>query len=329
MLVLRRRVLDRLHADPAGGMAGAIKDEVVNLVMALASAAGVAGRSGGGSSSRDGGSISNSVSTTTGGQLFGRSGSNQYGHETIPLSTATDEEWGWEDDDYGPNLELSQVGGDDAKEEEDLALAIAMSLSESKNSGSSPVSGGEKVKGASAVPSKSGFTSATTHAKYIKSNKQTSSAMGIGRNQQQTTSPKPEYTSEASSSTGGNSIEDLLGRIGSNGGPVITSFGQLPKTAPYKPKGPAPKKEDDTNDIFASMGLSSYPSKPAGRAGGIGIPNAPVITYKPSSLSGGSQTSTAKVPESAPSPSLVADTLDEETDANWGDDEDLDDLLDD
>jgi len=109
--------------------------------------------------------------------------------------------------------------------------------------------------------------------------------------------------------------------MGGSGGPVITSFGQKPKQI-SKPK-PVPKK-DDSDDIFASMGmgLASYtPSKQS-------RPAAP--------STGGWQAqsrtqSAVSAPKSAPLPSsLLADALDDDGDADsWGDDGDLDDLLDD
>jgi hypothetical protein len=111
--------------------------------------------------------------------------------------------------------------------------------------------------------------------------------------------------------------------MNSGGGPVITAFGRTPQV----PKATAkrvPNKEDNDDDIFASMGLSSFPSKLAA---------VPATSASRPPLSGGWQASTITqtAPKSAPLPSreLVADALDDDLDADWGDDDDdLDDLLD-
>ena len=242
-------------------------------------------------------------------------GGGTYGPETIPLSTATDEEWGWEDEDMGgPDLELSGVGKreDEAKENDDLAMAIAMSLSETER---------EEAKGATASVPKSNFTPSSTKSINKKPPTRLSSK-DKGKIQRASATPKPRSASPTppSSAAGGNSIEDLLGQMGGTGGPVITSFGQKPKSM-AKPK-PAPKKESSSDDIFASMGLSSFSSKPASSS-------------RPAPTSGGWQATTktqpkiVSAPKSAPSPSLLADTLDDDDADSWGDDGDLDDLLDD
>ena len=51
---------------------------------------------------------------------------------TVPLSTAADEEWKLCDEETGSSIQLPQtIADDNAEEEEELALAIPMSLSES------------------------------------------------------------------------------------------------------------------------------------------------------------------------------------------------------
>mmetsp|Transcript_17269 Transcript_17269/g.37281 ORF Transcript_17269/g.37281 Transcript_17269/m.37281 type:complete len:698 (+) Transcript_17269:1118-3211(+) len=321
ILVFRKRVMDRVHANPSLGVPQAMMEELADVVIKLASwvMAKIAARNGAGESGNNAGGAS-------GAGLTGNSRGNSYGSETIPLSTATDEEWGWEDEDVGTNLELSGMGGggDVAKEDDDLALALAMSLSESE-------SGGDEEKG-TAVP-KSNFASIS--AKTIHKNKPPpsrpsntnmspfTSSKDKGKIQRASVTPTQmtafETPSSSAASGGGDSIEDLLGQMGGAGGQMITSFGQKQPKTNAKPKS-TPKK-DSSDDIFASMGLSSYPSSKAMAAGGG------ASSTRPAPSSGGWQ---APAKTSAPSLSLLADALDDDADADsWGDDGDLDDLLED
>ena len=100
---------------------------------------------------------------------------------------------------------------------------------------------------------------------------------------------------------------------------MITSFGQkIQKTSNPKQTQQSGRNEDD---IFDSMGLSNYPSsttnKPARSTSAASGWQAPT----------GTQSKSAP-PKSAPVQSLLAATADADTDS-WGDDGDLDDLLDD
>ena len=298
LLILRKRVMDRVHTDGVD-LPTALKDELIDVAMRLVTWAinVLTGRQESTSNT------DNAASTTN---------SNR-GNETIPLSTAADEEWGWEDEEMGTNLELSGMGGgggvNEAKEDDDLAMAIAMSLSESQNSG-------EEAK-ASTTTSVSSFSSSSTKMTRPTNNINSSRVSAKDKIKPQR-SASPNVTSTTPPPSGGDSIEDLLGQMGGNGGVMITSFGQKPKPM-SKPKKTTPKRES-SDDIFASMGLSSIPKTSASSR----PPAAPT--------SGGWQTKsrTQNEPTSAPLPSLRADSLGiDDEDADWGDDGDLDDLLDD
>jgi len=347
VLVFRKRVLDRVRADSNLQVGGAVREELIDGVMRLASwAANAATGGSGGSANAEGRFSSGNADNSRGGSS---------GPETIPLSTATDEEWGWEDDDMGGgaanNLELPGMGGvgrEEEKENDDLALAIAMSLSENdKNGGGEEGARGGGTTAASTAPSgvppvpiNSSFISSTTAKASNKQNSLPTRSMSnssstsfnsstSGKILPRSSAPPPKpmsppETPPSSAGAGGNSIEDLLGQMGGSGGPVITSFGQKPKKPTPKPKA---QKEESSDDLFASMGLSSFPSKPAS-----GPPT------RPAPASGGWQPSVARArpsnnmvaaTKSAPLPSLLADTLDDVDGDSWGDDDDLDDLLDD
>jgi len=347
VLVFRKRVLDRIRADSNLQVGGAVREELVDGVMRLASWAANAATGG------SGGSANAEERFSSGNADNSRGGAS--GPETIPLSTATDEEWGWEDDDMGGgatnNLELpgmGGMGGEEEKENDDLALAIAMSLSENdKNGGGEEGARGGGTTAASTassvvppVPLNSSFISSTIAKDSNKQNPLPTRSMSgssstsfdsstsgkiLPRSSAPPPKPKsPPETPPSSAGAGGNSIEDLLGQMGGSGGPVITSFGQKPKKPTPKPKA---QKEESSDDLFASMGLSSFPSKPA---------SGP--STRPAPASGGWQPSVARArpsnnmvaaTKSAPLPSLLADTLDDVDGDSWGDDDDLDDLLDD
>ncbi|KAL9191117.1 hypothetical protein ACHAXT_000823 [Thalassiosira profunda] len=296
VLVFRKRVMERVEADPSIGVPGAMKDEVIDIIVNVATWA-VERASGAGGNGADGGGSAINAPASSPGNARG-------GSETIPLSTATDEEWGWEDEDVETNVELSGMGGDEAKEDDDLAMAIAMSLSESE---------GGKTK---EVTASDFSTSSSTTTPVTKNHTRTK--WSPKRKEKKQPVPIPESAIEPPSSSGGSdSIEDLLGQMGGAGRPTITSFGQKPK-AQSKPK-PVPKKEN-SDDIFASMGLASIP-KPTSS-----VP-------RPAPATGGWQAQTqpksTTAPKSALLPSLAADD-DWGDEADWGEgDDDLDDLLDD
>ena len=289
LLVLRKRVMDRVHTN-GSDVSTALKDELVDVVLRIWRAATGSGESG---------SNTDNASTER---------SNSRGNETIPLSTATDEEWGWEDEEMGTNLELSGMG-DEAKEDDDLALALAMSLSESGNNGGRGGGGGGGDTSSTGTHKKSNFTSSSSSTKQP-----TKQQTSLPKNKLKPQRSLPKITSSTPPPSGGDSIEDLLGQMsGNNSGPMITSLGSKPKETTSKPKSTLKKKKDDSDDdIFASMGLSSIPK-----------------TKSAAPSTGGWQSNKAKAaPKSAPLPSsLHAESLD--VDDDWGDDEDLDDLLDD
>jgi len=267
-LVFRRRVLDRMSDHPSLNVSHAMQEEAIKVVTDLATWLS--------ESRNDSNSIGGGYSMPTiieRGSSVGGSGSSRA--ETIPLATATDEEWGWDDEDVGGNLELSGVGGDNSNEEDDLAMAIAMSLSE-------PVKGGgsETERPVDLVRKNSSSAPAPAPAPTIEV------AVEKSSNDELEQVAPPAAT-----------IEDLLGQMSSTGGPVISSFGQ--KATKIEPKSKPKTTRNDTDDIFASMGLSSFPTTKTG-------PPQQQINTPSSTL-------------------LKAESIDESDD--WGDDGDLDDLL--
>jgi hypothetical protein len=293
--VLRKRVRDRVRADPSVSLSRAVKDEVVDAVSRVVFWA----------TSASNGTRDNSNYAQVGNDESIGYGNSRIG-ETIP--TATDEEWGWDDEDMGTRLELSAMRGDEAKEDEELALAIAMSISDSRN-GSDDAPTTTSVLKPPSSKNVSKFSPPTNKDKTIRSSTARST---------NTSTESLEYSS------GGDSISDLLGQMGGTGGPRITSFGQKPSTATTiaKPK-PIPK-EENADDIFASMGLTpAYASTAGSKA------SKATTTRPPPSATSITQSKINAPNSSAPISSLLDDAYDDTADADtWGDDGDLDDLLD-
>lgn len=288
--VLRQRVRDRVRADPSVSLSSAVKDEVVDVVSRVVSWA----------TSASNGTRDNSNYAQVGNDESSGYGNSRVG-ETIP--TATDEEWGWDDEDMGTRLELSAMQGDEAKDDEDLALAIAMSISDSRN-GSDDASTTSVLKPPSSK-NVSKFSPPSNKDKIIRSS---------------TARSTNTSTESLSYSSGGDSISDLLGQMGGTGGPRITSFGQKSSTTTTiaKPK-PIPK-EENADDIFASMGLIPAYSSTAG---------SKATTRPPPPTTSIAQSKINAPTSSAPISSLLDDAYDDTADADtWGDDGDLDDLLD-
>lgn len=254
-LVFRRRVQDRMSEHPSLNAAHAIKEEAIKVATDLATwLSGTRGES-----HRNVGGEYMMSSVVEGESSVRGSGSNR--GETIPLATATDEEWGWDDDDVSGNLELAGAVGDTTNDEDDLAMAIAMSLSES----------------AKGTVSETGCPQDD-----VVSRRSSPPAIAV---------EKPSNGHEQLAPPA-DTIEDLLGQMGNVGGPVISSFGQKAKIEPKSNK-------KSTDDIFESLGLSSFPTK--------AVPSQ-------------QQTNTPS------STFLEAGSMEEDCD-DWGDDGDLDDLL--
>ncbi|KAL7484563.1 hypothetical protein ACHAW6_010197 [Cyclotella cf. meneghiniana] len=280
VLLIRKRVMNRLRNDASLDPVMVVQEEVIGCIVELGRY--VANIVSGSRGNHSGTSEYRPVSTSPRSDSFER--------QTLPLSTAADEEWGWGDEDTTPHLELPGVGVDDGREEEELALAIAISLSESTNgvSRTTPVQPNRNSTPKSAAPVKPKPPSS-----YHSKSKEQKPSSTVPVRPAPTTKTQPPPSK-------GDSIEDLLGQLNSSGGSVITSFAPKPQNLTTKPP-PAPKKQgSSSDDIFASMGLSSFSPKPS---------------------------TAAAAPRSAPLPSksLAADN---DLDADWGDD-DLNDLLDD
>ena len=234
VLFIRKRVLNRLRDDPSLDQAEVVREEVISSVKSIASyAQSIMSRSGGNSESEY-----RPVATNNGNDSFER--------QVIPLSTADDEEWGWDDEDTGPSAELPAISADDgAEEDEELALAIAMSLSEnSKNETTGSLIQSNSIN----QHQKPSITKPKTSSPFL--NKVKKSPIAV---------PKPKATisqfqQTSPSSAKEDTIEDLLGQMNASGGQVITSFGQKPQTAKSKPVA---QKKDSEDDIFSSMGLAA------------------------------------------------------------------------
>ena len=235
-----------------------------------------------------------------------------------------DEEWGWGDEPDESDVELanSSAGGSDAKEDDDLALAIAMSLSESQGETRKQTSLNNLGSSHALANNAAVAQSVSTAISSPEISHKQSSLMAKK-------SPKPEPKKKVAREpaqpvppppSSGDSIQDLLGQMQQGSGQVITSFGQVAKAAP-KPK--AVQKKQSSDDLFASMGLSSFPQAKATS----NTPSAPA-----SGTGGWAQQASASAGESkAEAETNQANNSLEDSwndEGSWGDG-DLDDLLDD
>ena len=109
-------------------------------------------------------------------------------------------------------------------------------------------------------------------------------------------------------------VEELLAeQLKNSHAPAITSLAKKSAAKP-KPKPRAAAKKNAEEDIFASMGLSSVPKKSAPASASISKP--PTAPAKTASASAGKSNLAASVIDTGSAAS------------DWGDDGDLDDLLD-
>jgi len=249
-----------------------------------------------------------------GGMNASRSQQQQFAMETVPLAAennqgdVNDEEWGWEDGE-STAMEMSRSRNvinrpptfgtsssreqQQQKEQEDLQLAIALSMSENTSNPTPPLMSTQ----ASVPKSKS-----TPPRRQNSKNGLTASQLP-----------------PATIPTTADLLESMPMAIKSLG-PKTTST-----ALPTKPK-PATSTDDD---LFASLGLSAKPTfKPAPVAALRSTPS-PTSAYS----NGNIHTRTlAAAPQ--PATSAVRAVMDEEDGLSagmdeWGDDEDLDDLLND
>mmetsp|Transcript_30203 Transcript_30203/g.45574 ORF Transcript_30203/g.45574 Transcript_30203/m.45574 type:complete len:265 (-) Transcript_30203:715-1509(-) len=118
----------------------------------------------------------------------------------------------------------------------------------------------------------------------------------------------------------------------------ITSFSKkTPTPAPARKKEEKKKAKEDEDDIFASMGLSNFPSSTTNKpkstppSSGSGWGGGTSAVRKAAAATAAAPQITAAATPSAPRPSLhdASDDLAEDEGSTWDDDSDLDDLLDD
>jgi hypothetical protein len=135
---------------------------------------------------------------------------------------------------------------------------------------------------------------------------------------------------ESTTSTTSPTVEELLAEQFQNGQvPVITSLSMTKsKNTPTAPRTttPLPSSNTDQDDIFASMGLSSIPKI---KSNFQKKQQDRIVSNVKVALPSTTNVTTAKQNDSNPPSNGVSlitpSSLEEETD--WGDDEDLDDLL--
>uniref|UniRef100_A0A7S1ZW10 Uncharacterized protein n=1 Tax=Trieres chinensis TaxID=1514140 RepID=A0A7S1ZW10_TRICV len=256
----------------------------------------------------------------------GVNGGEPYNQETVPLSSATEDEWGWEDG--GGDVEMATGANNRLKEEDDLQMAMALSISESQSK-STPLSA---MQPKNVISTK---TKSTSSPVGISSSGTSSAAVGIGVGTgagssrfsvASTSAPTPAPApAPAPAVSRPDDFATLLAESRPNHVPssqYITSFSK--KTKPPVPQKVEKKTAED--DIFASMGLSAKPKFSTNTVPTSSRFGAATSTsgWRSTLGAGSSSNVTSSLAAAA---EVNADDLD--TGSNWDDDNDLDDLLDD
>lgn len=301
--------------------------------------------SGGSNASDDftyGASIASNIREFTGGS---RNLSRRHLQEMVPLSTANEDEWGWENSNASHDLERGVIAAS-AKEEEDLQMALAMSLSEkSSTSGESSVSSKRRTV-QSRIPAPAPAPTPTPTPAVEQSDSWddvgswdehapidvSSSSTKVPPTPMSSPDPIGGKTfSAAGTAVTAQSIEELLREQAKKSKvPTITSL-SMPKPASktsISPKKKPKKKEEE--DIFASMGLSALPKRT----------NTNLTSASSVSTKSTVQTTNIRKKSSPPSwqqkEEIKSNALPAVDDGgslggsdHWGDDGDLDDLLED
>lgn len=282
-------------------------------------------------------------------------------YQRVPLSTSNDDEWGWEDSNANRDMEL---GTSDKEEERENALAISLNTSlekqtkpitatniksnefkseintlNSSNNVTESMSQLQPQPASSILPRKDSWdeesaqweehetTSSLTTSQKISSTSsaQNTKPIGMVSTNATTTTSRTVTAAQSISTNTQDTIEDILKQ--NFAGSTITSLAKPNSNSTTKPKTRTLKKvEKEKEDIFASMGLSVLPKKTT---------SSSEKTAMGASSSFNKHSKANKQNHSNISSSLSAAVLtadDEHLDVDdnkWGDDSDLDDLLDD
>jgi hypothetical protein len=314
---------------------------------------------------------------------------NRRNLEMAPLTSTTEDEWGWEASggnvtDVERGLSLSQGV---MQEEENLQVAMAMSLSTSNAShesgGSSSGGGGGDSGGSSAsIRGKSSGGSVTSYSRKgstVYNIKPTPSSLPVSRqdswdnedswdnapvstastntiphktatNRSNSITKLTSSTTETPTTSDSATIEELLAEQTKNMNlPVVTSLSK--KTAARSSSGDLSQKKSlvkkhtaEEEDIFSSMGLSAAPKLTSSTSNSAPKPRVSSGGFNSSSTATTNITRNSNVRSTSPMEAYTnsnfatksdwnASSLLEEDSMNggseWGDDSDLDDLLDD
>lgn len=232
-------------------------------------------------------------------EMGNTNGSNRFARESVPLSTAREDEWGWEEENFQNGAESRslhmQMQKEQREEEEDMQMALALSLSAQSNNNSNSSS-------LIMQQSETGTRKRSPPVRSKSFNRHTVIAPIQSSTSSSLRKPTPLSTKvDKSSNNIKNSIQskqpqppnpDIFSTMGLSAKPTFRSNSSLtPKTAPTNAK--EEQKTTTTNSAYSSGFVSNVPS----------------ASYDPKSSA------------------LNDDESSVGTNPNWEDDDDLDDLL--